>query len=66
MKERNINNFKKHKAPDLRDLLDNRLLQLTYRTSVGIMQTIYRMACVVMVATLLFGALGLALSWFSP
>ena len=54
------------KEPDLRDLLNNRLLQFAYRTSVGIVQTVYRMACVVMVSILLFSALGLALSWLSP
>ena len=54
------------KEPNLRDLLDNRLLQFAYRTSVGIVQTIYRMACVVVFSILLFSALGLALSWLSP
>ena len=52
------------KEPDLRDLLDNRLLQFAYRTSVGIVQTVYRMVFVVTVAVLLFVAIMSVLSWF--
>ena len=62
LKRHNINN---RKEPDLRDLLDNRLLQFAYRTSVGIVQTVYRMAFVGAVVVLLFGAIGWALSWLS-
>ena len=61
LKERNINNFKKRDEPDLRDLLDNRLLQFAYRTSVGIVQTVYRLVFIV----LLLVVIGLVLSWFS-
>ena len=63
LKRRNINNFKKRRESDLRDLfdnlLDNRLLQFAYRTSTGIVRTIYHMAC--MVAFLV--VIGLAVSW---
>ena len=62
LKERNINNFKKSKEPDLRDLLDNRLLQFAYRTSVGIVQAIYCMAFVGMVVFVILILIGLALS----
>ena len=51
------------KEPDLRDLLDSRLLQFAYRTSVGIVQIVYRMAFAVMVAVLLFIAIVSVLSW---
>ena len=64
LKGRNINNFKKRKEPDLRDsldnLLDNRLLQFAYRTSTGIVRTIYHMACMVVILIVI----GLVLSWF--
>ena len=64
LKMRNINNFKKHKEPDLRDsldnLFDNRLLQFAYRTSTGIVRTIYHMACMVVILIVI----GLAVSWF--
>ena len=62
LKGRNINNFKKGKEPDLRDLLDNRLLQFAYRASVGIVQTVYRMAFAGAVVFVILILTGLALS----
>ena len=57
----NINNLKQRKEPDLRDLLENRLLQFAYRTLAGIVQTFYCMAFGVAVFVFLV-AIGLALS----
>ena len=64
LRRRKVNNFKR-KEPDLRDLHDNRLLQFAYRTLVGIVQTIYRMAVigvVVAVVLTILVVIGLALS----
>ena len=54
--------FQKRKEPNLRDLLENRLLQFAYRTSVGIVQTVYRMAFVGSVVLVVLVVIGLALS----
>ena len=60
-----FSNEPKRKEPDLRDLLDNRLLQFVYRTSMGIVQTIYRMAVIGMAVFAILVVIGLVLSWFS-
>ena len=58
LKMRNISN---RKEPNLRDLLDNRLLQFAYRTSAGIMQTVYRMAFIGAAILVLLVVIGLGL-----
>ena len=40
LRKHNINNPKERKEPDLRDLLDNRLLQFAYRALAGIVQAV--------------------------
>ena len=54
--------FQKRKEPDLRDLLDNGLLEFAYRTLVGIVQTFYRMALAGAVILVLLVVIGLALA----